>query len=244
MITPKEIERKTMSEEKRREARNSYFSFYIGRPISYVFTIPFLYTNISPNTVTVFSIIFSVAGFIVLSTAKTIPVRLIGLLLFFLWNICDGIDGNIARYKNLKSANGDLLDTLGGYMSMVLILLAMGNAAYNDSNGMTLISAMFPVSLSAVSAAATLIPRLLTHRKIAMNKSSSNAEKLKDKESYGLAKIIALNICDPAGFQQVFMLISIVFSLNTQFTVVYFLINIAVMAYSILNLLEKEQDNS
>lgn len=67
MITPKEIERKTMSEAKRKEAKNSIFGFYVGRPITYVLTVPFLYTNISPNAITVWSIIFAIGGYICLS---------------------------------------------------------------------------------------------------------------------------------------------------------------------------------
>ena len=43
MITPKEIAQKTMSAEKKNSAKNDYFAFYIGRPLSYVLTIPFLY---------------------------------------------------------------------------------------------------------------------------------------------------------------------------------------------------------
>ena len=44
MITPKEIEEKTMTPAKRAMAHNDYFAFYIGRPISYLLTIPFLLT--------------------------------------------------------------------------------------------------------------------------------------------------------------------------------------------------------
>ena len=36
MITPKEIEQKTMSPEKRKSAKNDYFAFYVGRPLSYI----------------------------------------------------------------------------------------------------------------------------------------------------------------------------------------------------------------
>ena len=57
MITPKDIENKTMSPEKRKSAKNDYFAFYVGRPLSYILTIPFLYTNISPNAVSLISII-------------------------------------------------------------------------------------------------------------------------------------------------------------------------------------------
>lgn len=240
MITPGEIEKRTMTPEKRREARSSYFAFYIGRPLSYVLTIPFLYTNISPNTVTVLSIICSLAGFAFLSWGQTIPQRLAGLLFFFLWNMGDGIDGNIARYKNVKSANGDLLDTLGGYLAMVLMILAMGNAAYFDQDGWRPADPAMPVMLSALSAAATVIPRLLMHRKLSLNPGKAEAAALKDKGSYGFAKIVALNLCDPAGFQEVVMLVCIVLSLNTQFTVLYFVLNVCMMLYSIRKLLERE----
>lgn len=237
MITPKEIERKTMSEAKRKEAKNSIFGFYIGRPITYVLTVPFLYTNISPNVITVWSIIFAIGGYICLSMAGTVKWRLIGLLLIFLWNMGDGIDGNIARYKGLKSANGDLLDTLGGYLAMVLIVLGMGNAAYNDSEGTVLLAKIFPVALSGISAVMMIIPRLLMHRKLAM-KADEEAEKLKDKSTYSLAKIIMLNICDPAGFQEIIMLFCIILHLNTEFTIGYFIINFAVMVYSIKGLMD------
>ena len=50
MITPRDIENKTMSPQKRKLAKNDYFAFYIGRPLSYILTIPFLYTNISLYT--------------------------------------------------------------------------------------------------------------------------------------------------------------------------------------------------
>lgn len=141
--------------------------------------------------------------------AGTVKWRLIGLLLIFLWSMGDGIDGNIARYKGLKSANGDLLDTLGGYLAMVLIVLGMGNAAYNDSEGTVLLAKIFPVALSGISAVMMIIPRLLMHRKLAM-KADEEAEKLKDKSTYSLAKIIMLNICDPAGFQEIIMLFCII----------------------------------
>ena len=37
MITPKDIENKTMSPEKRKSAKNDYFAFYVGRPLSYIY---------------------------------------------------------------------------------------------------------------------------------------------------------------------------------------------------------------
>ncbi len=240
MITPRMIEEKTMSEAKRKEAKNSVFAFYIGRPISYALTVPLLYTNITPNTVTLISIVFAFAGFFFLSLGQTTGMRLLGLLCIFLWNMGDGIDGNIARYKNIKSANGDLLDTLGGYLAMVLVLLGMGSAAYQDTAGASYLPVIIPILLSGLSAVFALIPRLLMHRKIAGEKAAGNtkAEELKDKEHYGPAKIIALNLCDPAGLQEVIMLVAILGHLCTEFTIAYFLIHTAVMIYSLHGLME------
>ena len=238
MITPRDIERKTMTEAKRKEAHKSWFAFYIGRPISYCLTIPLLYTDISPNTITFISILFAISGFCGLSFGISLTARLAGVAFFFLWNMADGIDGNIARYKELKSENGDLLDTLGGYISMTLILLGMGIAACYDPSEHIYFSPRLPVILGGISSIETLIPRVLMHRKIAISKKSDSAEKLKDKETYGLAKIIILNICDPAGFQEVFMLICVLAGLCTEFTIAFFIINTAVMIYSIWKLME------
>ena len=233
------IEKRTMSEAKRKEAKNSFFAFYIGRPISYVLTVPLLYTNITPNMVTIISIVFAFAGFFLLSLGQTTGMRLLGLLCIFLWNMGDGIDGNIARYKNIKSANGDLLDTLGGYLAMVLVLLGMGYAAFQDTSGTSYLPPIAPLVFSGLSAVFALIPRLLMHRKIANEKDSgSKAEELKDKEHYGLAKVVALNLCDPAGLQEVIMLIAICAHLCTEFSLFYFLVNTAVMVYSLQNMME------
>lgn len=51
------VEETTMSPAKRAMAHNDYFAFYVGLPISYVLTIPFLYTKVTPNQVTTLSLI-------------------------------------------------------------------------------------------------------------------------------------------------------------------------------------------
>ena len=66
MTTIKEIEEKTMSESKRAGAKNDVLAFYIGRPISYACTIPFLKLKTNPNTITYWSIVFEIVGFIVI----------------------------------------------------------------------------------------------------------------------------------------------------------------------------------
>ena len=114
MITPKQIEEATMTSEKRASAKNDYFAFYIGRPLSYVLTVPFLYTNITPNTISLISVIPIIIGFVFTYTAQTKEVLLIAWSMFFLWNLLDGVDGNVARYKKQFSKMGSVYDAMSG----------------------------------------------------------------------------------------------------------------------------------
>ncbi|SNE35842.1 WciO [Streptococcus pneumoniae] len=62
----KDIERKTMSPAKKAMAKNDYFAFYVGRPLSYLLTVPFVKTNITPNQISYLSIIPLIVGFIIM----------------------------------------------------------------------------------------------------------------------------------------------------------------------------------
>lgn len=86
-------------------------------------TIPFLHTNISPNTVSLISIIPIIVGFLLMCIGNTNTVLIIGWLMFFLWNLLDGVDGNIARYKKQFSKMGSVYDAMSGYIAMVLSFL-------------------------------------------------------------------------------------------------------------------------
>ena len=137
MITPKEIEQKTMSPEKRKSAKNDYFAFYVGRPLSYILTIPFLYTNITPNTVSLISIIPLIVGFVLMYFANSTGMMILGWACFFLWNLLDGVDGNIARYKKQFSSLGSVYDAMSGYVAMVLSFFAWGIAASHNGGILT-----------------------------------------------------------------------------------------------------------
>ena len=104
----KDLAEKTMTEEKRAQAKNDIFAFYIGRPISYVLTVPFLKMGISPNTVSFLSLFPSIIGFFLIGFGNTMTLKIVGWCMFFLWNLLDGVDGNIARYKEQFSKNGGM----------------------------------------------------------------------------------------------------------------------------------------
>lgn len=236
MITPKDVEEKTMSPEKKMTAKNDYFAFYVGRPLTYVFTIPFLYTNITPNTVTYISFIPSIVGFILLTVGKGIITLCIGWFLFFLWSMLDGVDGNIARYKKQYSKMGDTLDAAAGYFATALIFFGAGIAASHNLSGCLIKSLAFPLEiytiLGGLSAICTIMPRLIMHKAMTST-SSKDAGGMKDRSNYNIVKIFALNITSTPGLVQILLLVGILTRTLDLYTVIYFAINLAVMIISL-----------
>lgn len=243
MITPKQISEKTMTPAKREEARHKYFDFYVGRPISYVLTIPFLYTNITPNTVTCISFVFCILGFGLVAFGQTMFLRLLGCLSFFIWNMCDGIDGNIARYKKQYSPNGDLLDTMGGYIAMICTFLAFGIAAFYDKSEMAYfgLGRETFIIIGSISAIMTMFPRLVLHKKLASTKNEKEEtalNELRSKSRYSFPKLVVMNITSIAGIIQVLMTLAVIFHFTGAFTIIYAFINFAVMMGSLYSILK------
>ena len=236
----KEIESKAMTEEKRKEAKNDIFAFYIGRPLSYVLTVPFLKLGIKPNTISVLSFIPSIIGFFLISFGNTLNLKLLGWLMFFIWNLLDGVDGNVARYKRIYSKNGSLLDATSGYIAMILSYFAMGiGCYYGKKNGINLnIDKVMYVILGGISAICVIFPRLVMHKRITSMGEDEETRGVKTKSKYGILKIIALNLTSISGFVQVFMLIAIIFNLMEMFTITYFIINLVICIVTLIKLLK------
>lgn len=236
MITSKEIEQKTMSSEKRKSAKNDYFAFYIGRPLSYVLTIPFLYTNISPNAVSLISIVPLFIGFIIMCLAKSTGIMILGWVCFFLWNLLDGVDGNIARYKRKFSPLGSVYDAMSGYVAMVLSFFAWGVAAAHNGGVLDTILPIHTdiyIIIGAFSGIFQIFPRFIMHKAITTLGDEKKVSGVKDKSEYSFLKLFALNITSVAGFLQVIMLLAIILKLVDLFTWGYFILNLMVMLASL-----------
>lgn len=242
MITPKEIEQKTMSPKKRASAKNDYFAFYIGRPITYVLTIPFLYTNISPNTVSYISFIPTLMGFVLLAVGKSQFALLGGWFCFFLWSMLDGIDGNIARFKKQYSKIGDTLDAAAGYFAMTLIFFGAGIAAAHDPSGVVRniadIASETYIILGGLSGICMIMPRLIMHKALTST-GNRDVGGMKDRTNYGLLKVMALNITSIPGLVQILLLFSIFTHMLDLYTIGYFVVNVLIMIAS-LNSVFKE----
>lgn len=235
----KDMAQKTMTPEKRKQAKNDFFAFYIGRPLSYVLTVPFLKLKIKPNTVSLISIFPSIIGFLLVGFGNTLTIKLIGVLMFFLWNLLDGVDGNIARYTKQFSKTGSLWDATSGYVAMVMTFMAMGTGCYYGECTFLPIDQVLMVVLGGISAILIIFPRLVMHKRMTSIGNDEKTESVKDKSQYGIIKILALNLISISGFIQVLMLFAVIFKMMDIFTICYFIINLLICVVSVTKLLKE-----
>ena len=231
MISVKSIEQKTMTEEKKREAKKDIFAFYVGRPLSYILTIPFLKTKMTPNQISILSIVPLIIGTALVTISSNQFVLLLSWLCFFLWNLLDGVDGNVARFKGITSPMGSVVDAMAGYAAMYLSFLTMGIIASDYSQTLFFTQKAYLI-LGSLSGVFVLFPRLIMHKAI-NTVGNKNSERYKGRKNFGVIEMIALNVTSITGFAQLFMLIAILLKLSDLFTLVYFLINLLVMVISI-----------
>ncbi|WP_204246368.1 CDP-alcohol phosphatidyltransferase family protein [Megasphaera sp. An286] len=236
MISIRDIERASMTPEKKEMAKNDYFAFYIGRPLSYILTIPFLYTSLTPNQVSVISIIPLVIGFALSYMAESDSFMYISWCCFFLWNLLDGVDGNMARYRKSFSKMGSVYDAMSGYAAMILSFFAWGIAAAHFPgilNNYIHLNPELYIILGGISGISVIFPRFIMHKAITTVGTGESINTVKDKSKYGVIKIIALNLISISGFVQVLMLIAVPLKLYDLFTLSYFILNLLVMVVSL-----------
>ncbi len=99
---------------------------WVHRPVAYVLAKALLPTPVSPNVVTLVSILFALAAGVLFALATPAEVRLGGLCLFFS-AVFDCADGQLARMRGTSSPFGRMLD---GAADLVGISAAVGGAAW------------------------------------------------------------------------------------------------------------------
>lgn len=227
--------------KKREEEKYNTWVAWVVRPLSVLFTMPFINSKMKPITITMISIICAVIGFVILVLAETTAVRVVGWIGYFMWAILDGVDGNLARCKKQCSLLGDLWDTMGGYIAMVLIYFSAGIVAFFDSNiwGNNYLPAYVYIILGGVSAIFSIFPRLILHKKKSSCANAKAVVEYTDTTNYGFVKKFVGSITSPSGIIQILFLISILFHLFNLFTIVYMIINLLIMMISLKGLLSE-----
>ena len=241
MITIKDIEEKSMTPEKRAMAKNDIFAFYIGRPLSYALSIPFMYTNISPNAISMISIVPAVFGFLAACYAQSKAGMIASWILFFMWNLLDGVDGNVARYKKQFSKMGSVYDAMAGYIASALMFYAAGIMAAHSNGPLVkggLISSEALVICGGLVAIVDMLPRLVMHKAVTTLMDKDAVKEVMDKADYGIVQTIALNLRSCAGGAQFLLLVAILFNILDLYTVCYLLFNTAVMVVSLHSFLK------
>lgn len=237
-MTFQEVYNQVMPEKKRREERFNIFAHWVGRPLSILMTLPLIDTKVKPTTVTKWSVAFSIVGFGLVAFGFNMRIKIIGWFCFLMWNLLDGVDGNLARCTNQCSQMGDLWDTMAGYTAMVLTYFSAGIAAFYDLNLFNISETYWFLILGGATAVMSIFPRLVMHKKKSSSINDDGIKALSDKQSFGLKNIIAMNLISPSGFMQVIFLICIVRHLLNLFICFYFVLNMAIMLLSLYKLLK------
>lgn len=234
----RQIYEKVMPESKRKEERYNLWVTVAVRPLSVMFTIPFIKSSITPIQITALSIVFSLLGFLCLGFGDSIQLRILGWLMFFFWAVLDGVDGNLARCTNRCSQLGDLWDTTGGYLAMVLMYFSGGLSAFYDYTASFKMDAYWMIIIGASTAIFSIFPRLVMHKKKSYGVESKGIKELSEKRTFGVKQILAMNIVSPSGFMQIILLISILFGKMVYFNLFYFIVNSIILIISMWKLLK------
>lgn len=234
MVTVKQIREKTMTQAKVQEAKNDIFGFYIGRPITYLMSIPFIEWGIKPNTVSLLSLIVAFIGFIFVAFFSSPAIKLVGALFFVLWSFLDGVDGNIARYTEQTSKLGALWDDAAGYTALALMHFAMGISVMNATRQVMQFNQLpdyLFMALGGLSAIFCILERLVMHKKTLIFGVDAGRG-FNDKGDFSLAKVIVFNFTSPSGFMLIFMIIALMTGLNNLFVLGYFLLETLIFIYT------------
>ena len=235
----REVYDKVLPESKRLSEKPNIVLSKIVRPLCILATLPFLNTNIRPTTITKISVLASLAGFGFLAFGRSMWMSLIGWAFFFLWVILDGVDGDLARYKDQTSAIGELWDSFGGYVAMVLTYLGTGMAAFFDTNRFEFFEPYWFLVLGGATAVISIFPRLMVHKKREVMGSMDSTKSLTDKKSFGLGKTIALNFISLSGLFQIIFLCCILLHTLNIFICFYFVANTGMMLISLRSILKE-----
>ncbi len=114
------------------------FDLYFYRPLAFLLVKAVYSTNITPNQLTVISMIFGVLGGICYSFG-THKAFMFGAVLYLLYNVVDCSDGQLARLKKNGTTIGRILDGVADYVVSVALYFGIGFGYANNSSNPFLI---------------------------------------------------------------------------------------------------------
>ena len=165
----------------------------------------------------------------------------IGFVCLLVWDILDGVDGNLARYTDNCSNMGCLWDATTGWLAMFVFFLSMGLVAYREHSlvEIAFIPKYYYLIFGSLAAFGILFPRLVMHKKAGLLGEES-VHKEKTRSEYSLAKNILLNLISINGLAFLIFVLATIFKL-TNITMIFYLFICGVVGLGMLvNMLFKE----
>lgn len=234
----KEVYEIAVPKKKREMEKWNLFAANIGRPLSVMMTVPLVNSRIKPITVTFWSVVAALIGALFLTFGNAVCWSVVGLLFFFLWNLLDGVDGNLARCQNACSKRGELWDAFGGYAALVLTYISVSVASYNDVNDVFLFDKHWILVLGGLTSSLAIFPRLIFQKKLNLGIDENKTNELRDKKNFDIKQIIALNIISATGLMQPIILVCIITHTLSYFILTYFFIHTIITTVSLIKLLK------
>jgi len=120
---------------------------YVTHKISIRIVKLLLHTSISPNQITLLSIVIGIISSIMFAVA--VPAYfLAGALILELYYIIDAVDGQLARYKKLSSMTGGYFDYVSNYIVHPCVFFCIGLGLIRYSENILPIVFAFSASMS------------------------------------------------------------------------------------------------
>lgn len=136
MIPPyTEFHKKVVKDEDRLYAR------YLARPIStrISWLLLKIWPGVTPNQISVLDFFIGLAAIVQLFLSNRIEVLFFSILLLFIWSILDHVDGEIARFKEMRTPSGFFLEITFDYIIVALIPLSISYYLFKNNFGSTVL---------------------------------------------------------------------------------------------------------
>lgn len=124
MISKKEW---NLLKKSHKHKETAFVSAYINSPCYHLITRFLIDKNITPNQVSISTIFLAIGA----SLAYIYGNFIAGAILVQLINIVDGVDGEIARIKNIGSPYGEIIDSLSDRVVEIVLCLSIGYGVWN-----------------------------------------------------------------------------------------------------------------
>jgi len=144
-----------------RKKTDGFFAYWFDRRLSTAISRRLVRTGITPNQISVFTVLPALAAAGLVAVADPV-VSGLGALLYWGSTILDGCDGEVARLKYLESAKGARLDLLCDNIGLVALFSGLVVQVYRGAPGPALLFA--GAAIIAGMLAAIIIEYLLIAR--------------------------------------------------------------------------------